>query len=315
MKDRSARSIIFGFDFQIDAAIYIFIDNISDIHLFVIEGKCEDIEMISKSGIKTAIQVKSYYSDKTIPSYKKIKNAIMGFAETRKYQIDTNLVYCTNQYEKLIKYILKHEPTNVLILRWTDLPYEAQKVVDKYMLKYNLGGEHAIDLIIIPYFLSKDTNEKRAVIISKTEELLSILGLPVLTASTLVNLWHDYFQSSAETNEPIDKKHFLTFIILDIIYNTIDKYDPEQSRLVKYVDTYLSSSFFSFEMTNKLLRKLEKSNLDVASFIIDYFEYIKQVFPQANMNDDEYKMIMTRIIRSLLSRSILFDKVTKGGLL
>ena len=57
--NRNAGAVIFGFDYQIDAAICLFVRNIKLIEKIKVEGKYEDIEQILSDGSIIYCQVKS----------------------------------------------------------------------------------------------------------------------------------------------------------------------------------------------------------------------------------------------------------------
>ena len=61
MNSRNASYSLFGWDFQINAAIYIFLNNIKDIERIRVEGKLQDIELIRRDGSKIYAQAKAVY--------------------------------------------------------------------------------------------------------------------------------------------------------------------------------------------------------------------------------------------------------------
>ena len=56
MRSRRANAVIFGFDFQRNAAIVLMLENIKDLHTIRLEGNYEDIELTLDNGRKILAQ-------------------------------------------------------------------------------------------------------------------------------------------------------------------------------------------------------------------------------------------------------------------
>ncbi len=48
-RSRRADAVVFGFDFQVNAAIVLFLENVKDVKSLRLEGGYEDIEMLNIS--------------------------------------------------------------------------------------------------------------------------------------------------------------------------------------------------------------------------------------------------------------------------
>ena len=59
MADRRANSVVFGFDFQVNAAIVLFLENISEIESVRLEGNYEDVELGLSDGRYVFAQAKA----------------------------------------------------------------------------------------------------------------------------------------------------------------------------------------------------------------------------------------------------------------
>ena len=59
MKSRRANAVLFGFDFQRNAAIVLMLENIKDLRSVRLEGNEEDIELTLESGRKILAQAKA----------------------------------------------------------------------------------------------------------------------------------------------------------------------------------------------------------------------------------------------------------------
>ena len=59
MSDRRAHAVLFGFDFQVNAAIVLMLDNIKDLKSLRLEGNYEDVELTLVDGQKILAQAKA----------------------------------------------------------------------------------------------------------------------------------------------------------------------------------------------------------------------------------------------------------------
>lgn len=59
MRDRRAHAVLFGFDFQVNAAIILMLENIKELKSLRLEGEKEDIELTLENGEKILAQAKS----------------------------------------------------------------------------------------------------------------------------------------------------------------------------------------------------------------------------------------------------------------
>ena len=59
MRDRRAHSVLFGFDFQVNAAIVLMLENIKELSSLRLEGNEEDIELTLEGNRKILVQAKS----------------------------------------------------------------------------------------------------------------------------------------------------------------------------------------------------------------------------------------------------------------
>lgn len=80
--NRCADASVFGWDFQINSAIYLFLKNIDDISRIKVEGEKEDIELYLDNEKKIYAQVKGVqdpYDDKNLKA--KLDKAIQTLNE------------------------------------------------------------------------------------------------------------------------------------------------------------------------------------------------------------------------------------------
>ncbi|MCL2033487.1 MAG: hypothetical protein FWG94_02020 [Oscillospiraceae bacterium] len=78
MKNTNASPIIFGWDFQINAAIILFLENIKEVKSIRVEGMTEDIEITLNNGRSIYSQSKAVERENDYTNVlKKLKEAII----------------------------------------------------------------------------------------------------------------------------------------------------------------------------------------------------------------------------------------------
>lgn len=63
-KDRRANAVLFGFDFQVNAAIVLMLENIKELQSLRLESENEDIDIELYSGNHILAQAKAYSGDR-----------------------------------------------------------------------------------------------------------------------------------------------------------------------------------------------------------------------------------------------------------
>lgn len=98
MKKRNASFSAFGWDFQINAAIVLLLENITELDKVRVESATEDIELTLESGEKIYSQAKSVVnaSNDFANVKKKLKDAIESLTEAYSIGDSKQLIYVTN---------------------------------------------------------------------------------------------------------------------------------------------------------------------------------------------------------------------------
>lgn len=95
--DGNASSSAFGWEFQVDAAIFLFIKYIDQIEKIVVEGKYQDIELICKNNKHIYAQAKSISNGSNENRKKKLEDAIISLAKTpADTSLNDDLLYISN---------------------------------------------------------------------------------------------------------------------------------------------------------------------------------------------------------------------------
>ena len=97
-ENRRANSVIFGFDFQVNAAIVLMLENIKNLETLKLEGDYEDIELKLKNNKYVLAQAKAVeQSSKDFKNVRKnLKKALLTLSEGAQKVAAAQLILITN---------------------------------------------------------------------------------------------------------------------------------------------------------------------------------------------------------------------------
>jgi hypothetical protein len=258
-KSSFAGAVIFGFEFQVDAAICLFIRSIENIDQIKVEGKFQDIELLMKDGSKTFCQVKSIYNPSSVRSLSKFREAAYSLAETP-IGLNDSYLYCSNQLDSFISGSSCFSVDSILEYSFVNLEEGMQKIVEKYFSKKKSKKWDKFKIIKIPYNISSNAETKKAHIINEIKKFLIAVREDESRASLLIKDWHGYFENSAEGIEEefvLKKERIIWMIIASLLSQSLSKviindetlrYDVE-----KRYDNLISFKICNFEISNKII--------------------------------------------------------------
>ena len=133
-RSRRADAVVFGFDFQVNAAIVIFLENVKKVKSLRLEGNYEDIELELDNGKYILAQAKSVEraSDDFSNVRKNMKKALTSLSNASKKTSAESLIVVTNSpnpfnddSSKSVFYGHTHR-------MYKSLPKSAKELVDSY---------------------------------------------------------------------------------------------------------------------------------------------------------------------------------------
>lgn len=226
---------MFGFDFQVNATIFLLLNNIKDVKTLRMEGASEDIELTMNDGKQIMAQAKATVKGSSDFSHSrsKLSDAIrtLSFADDKSVE---QLILITNSTNPLnedtSKQLFYGPPTTV---GYNDLSDEARKVIDDIVEK--LGVDLDKNKFQISYFMFETDNlrTRYKVIEEKVRDFINQLSLgQVLSATELMQVWQNdilHNGSQNDTTIKLSKKE----IVWPVIVLTLGKELPSE-----YIEDY-----------------------------------------------------------------------------
>lgn len=137
MKDRRASSVVFGFDFQVNAAIILMLENISDLKSLRMEGNYEDIDLTLNSNKHILSQAKAVQNSSSDfrNVRRKLQEALVSLSEACQKVDAKQLILITNSpnpFNDDGSRSIFWQPTH---RTFATLPPSAQTIVTDYLDK------------------------------------------------------------------------------------------------------------------------------------------------------------------------------------
>ena len=323
MPDRSATYTVFGFDFQVNAAIVIMLENIKELKSIRMEGK-EDIELQLNSGNYVLAQAKSVVkaSQDFTNVMANLKKAMESLSEAGANHEVEELIYITNSTNpfntKTESFIFAGLPTH---RSYDELLPKSKKKLDKIISELTIPIDKSKLVIQTLPFETDNKLERYKYVWSAIEELLNNLGNLPISKARLHEIWtKDIFQSGTMGDKEI--KLTKNDIIWPIIVLTTDSenYDEDldeaQIEEVKglygtiintYTEKYefLTNVLFAFNdfQKNKILKER------IRLFISEKYRDFSYIVEGSTINDELKDLIVKVILRNILLKRYQIQKI------
>lgn len=206
-KSRRANAVVFGFDFQVNAAIVLMLEHIEDLKSLRLEGNYEDIELELENNKYILAQAKAV--EKASSDFNNVKanlkKSLQSLSEGYKKVDAQNLILITNSPNPL-----KDDNTRSLFIGdahrdFSSLPISSQEMIEKYLKDINQPLDLDKFMIQILPFETDNDLERYKIVRRCIDDFIGDLDLNIPgLGKKLMNLWHkDIFVNSSKTDATI----------------------------------------------------------------------------------------------------------------
>lgn len=323
MPDRSATYTVFGFDFQVNAAIVIMLENIKELKSIRMEGK-EDIELQLNNGNYVLAQAKSVVraSQDFTNVIVNLKKAMKSLGEaSANHEVD-ELIYITNSTNpfnvKSESHIFAGLPSH---RKYDELLPISQKKLDDIISKLTIPIDKSKLVIQTLPFETDNMIERYKYVRSAIEELLNKLGNLPISKEILHQIWqNEIFQSGTMGNQEIKlTKNDIIWPIIVLATNN-DDYDEDldeaQIEEVKRLyGTIIDTCTEQYEFLTKVLFAFNDFGKDkilkdrIRFFISEKYIDFLYIVDAANINGELKELIVKVILRNILLKRYQIQKI------
>lgn len=333
MKNRRANAVLFGFDFQRNAAIVLMLENIRELRSVRLEGNEEDIELTLENGRKILAQAKAVEKSSSDFSHvrENLKKALISLSEGSQKTDAQQLIFITNSPNPFndadSRSVFSGLPTR---RSFSNLPPSAQQIVQKY-----LGDiDNPLDLqkftVQVFPFETDDEMERYKAVTQAVNDFIGSLNANVTygLGKWLLQVWHDdIFINGTKRDASIllDKKDIIWPII---VYETdINRCDDNflnqfdigvYDEVVRLYGSTIDSCCERVEFFTKILydytqfpntkKQMEKCQ----DFIDSTWENYKSEFSSGGIDEETLEALIKIVLYNVLRRRITIDKIRQG---
>lgn len=330
VNNTNASPTVFGFDFQVNATIFLLLDNIKEVKTVRMEGASEDIELVMNDGRQIMAQAKGVVKGSSDFSNvrKNLKNAIKTLSSADNKSVE-QLILITNSKnplnENTSKSFFYGPPVTV---GYIDLSDEAKKVIDNIVNKLNVDFD--TNKFQIYYFMFETDNlrTRYAVIEEKVKDFIKELDLwNVLSTAELMQVWqNDLFHNGSQTDTTI--KLSKEDVVWPVIVLTLGKQLPSEyiedydqgfineiTVQYSYIINTISEQYnlitkiiFDYESLNHDLPIKERTRRFIADKWVDYIS----IFSFESLNKEVQEVITKVILAKVIQQRYLIDNIRIG---
>lgn len=329
-RSRRADAVVFGFDFQVNSAIVLFLENIKEVEKLRLEGNYEDIELELSSGEMVLAQAKAVEkaSADFVNVRKNMQKALMSLADGGEKVNARELIMITNSPNpfndddsRSVFYGHAHR-------KYETLPPSAKKIVDEYLSKMDKELDtDKLKIQVLP-FETDDETERYKVIMECINDFVGNLNTNISgIGQKLLETWHwQVFDNGGKKDATIklSKKDIIWPILVKIteIQQCDDSfleqfdlgvYEEVVNRYAEIINSHceqceffikILSDYNGFKTTKK---ESEKAN----EFIeLRWKDYVSE-FNVEGIDEEIQEAITKIIIYNTIKRRFTIDKIKR----
>ena len=203
MAGTNASDSIFGWDFQINAAIVLMLEDIENVQKVRVEGRTEDIEITLTDGEFVFSQAKALSDPSSTKNVrKKLADGLGTLNQAAKQSGVCKLIYITNAYDPLAD--KKSMPSFYGQSRkpYASLTDSAKKVIDNILTKENYNDIDKSKLFVYTLPFENDLNDRYKVVIEKVKDFIASIKSNLSgSAQDVLDIWQQQLFENATLHD------------------------------------------------------------------------------------------------------------------
>lgn len=331
-KNRRANKVVFGFDFQVNAAIVLMLENITGLKSLRLEGAHEDIELELNNGQSILAQAKAI--ERGSSDFRNVrlnlKKSLQSLSDGNKKVDAKQLILITNSFNPLndeaSRGLFSGLPTH---RRFDTLPETSQKIINGYLEQITDPlDKNKFWIQTIP-FETDDDSERYKNIIQAVNDFIGDLHINIPgMGKQLLTLWHcDVFKNGSKKDSAImlSKKDIIWPML--VIATDIDRCDEEFLNQFE-PDIYDETVHLYKEIIDSCCEKCEifikvlydynsfKSSKNPSERCVDFAmsrwrDYIED-FSIPEIDSDTQEALTKIVIYNIVRRRLQINKIKQG---
>lgn len=331
-KSKRAHSVVFGFDFQVNAAIVLMLENVLDMCALRLEGNHEDIDLELADGNHILAQAKSVVeSSSDFRNVRKnLRNALKSLSLGAKGVNVEELILITNSPnpfdEDISKGIFLGPPAH---RSYSSLPPSTQKIIDTYLTEISDPLDLSkFSIQTLPFETDIDS-ERYKYVAHEIENFIGRLDLNISgLGQKILGIWHwDIFVNGTKKDATIRlKKKDIMWPIM-VIATDINRCDDEfleqfepgdYDEIVHHYEATINSCCERYEFFVRVLTDYNnyQHTGSPSKRCLDFVEdKWKDYFDEFSISgiDEEIQVGLTKIVLyNIVRRRRAIEKIKRG---
>ena len=316
MAGTNASDSIFGWDFQINAAIVLMLEDIENIQKVRVEGRTEDIEITLSDGEFIFSQAKALSDPSSTKNVrKKLADGLGTLNHAARQSGVRKLIYITNAYDPLADRTSMPSFYGQSKKSYASLTNSAKRVIDSILAKENYNDIDKSKLFVYTLPFENDLNDRYKVVIEKVKDFIASIKLNLSgSAQDVLDIWQQQLFENATLHDTaivLTKKDIMWPLIVIMcddgfranpFSEDIDDgmYDEVASRYKSFISCKCQKFSFATRVLSDYqdFASAKKGNDKIIEFVHNrWSSYLDEFVPDAN----------SEVILNILIKSILFQ--------
>ena len=294
MNNRNASASAFGWDFQVNAAILLMLENIREANAIRVEGKDEDIELSLRDHTKIYSQAKAINNPLDTSNVLKKLSDALNTLHLASHNADAIIfTYITNSMNPFNDNNSIGLFSHITHLSFDELPEKCQKKINNIIKKhqYSQLDTSKLDIRVLPFY-GKDFKNRYKHILERVNSFINELKIyDNGIGEDILKIWqNDLFHNATitDTSINVDKKEFIWSLVVVVL---------EHTRKYKCIINFQSNLF---EFVTKVISDYTKSRLSPKSYVeqkwLHYTNLIENIDAENDIRESLIKIILYKII-------------------
>ena len=324
MSDRNASPSAFGWEFQVNSAILLMLENIRNVKSVRVEGKDEDIEITLQNKTKIYAQVKAVEKpDDTSHVIDKLSKALETLSDAAKRGDGELFTYVTNSANPFNNQRTLIYFTGRTHLGFDELPSAAQKKITEIIKKNGYWDldVHKVDVRVIPFY-GNDLKNRYKEIQACVNEFLSEVNVSVQGLnSEIMEIWQkDLFQNAtqSDTTIVISKEKMIWPLIVLVVDKTVaneykkDFCDDEIEEIERKYRMIINQNTMSYEIISRVLSDFRNAKKAQKVFVADCWGKYLGIVDMIDADDIIKETLVKMILYRILTQRVCIRDIKRG---
>lgn len=323
MGNRNASASAFGWEFQINSAIFLMLENIKDAKRIRVEGADEDIEITLQNNSKIYAQAKSVMKpDDYSHVIDKLSDALETLSLAAKNNNGSLYTYVTNSpnpfnNQRTMSYFI-----GVTHLKYSELPNVAKTRIQDILKNNNENIDlNKLDVRVIPFY-GDDLNNRYKVIHARINEFLEEMNIDVSGGCKEIHeIWRSELSKNATQGDvsiSIGKEEMIwPLIVLAIEKTAANEYkiefnDDEIEEIEQKYRRIINQETMDYSIITRVITGYKKSKKGKRSFVSENWEDYRDIVDGIKADDTMQQSLIQIILHRIVTQRDCILRIKSG---